>query len=129
VISDRDAPPLVHPTYRHLERPVRISGLTLRQWLLLTGAGALAYALAQLLPFSGTYNLSVAVTVVGVPIAAMLASSDAGVSLPGYARDIARWRRTARRFDPGVRPPRAPAGYRLLADRPTRAPADGTDQP
>jgi len=126
-MSDRDAPPLVHPTYRHLERPVRLSGLTLRQWVLLTGAGALAYALAQLLPFAGTYDLSIAVTLVGVPVAAMLASSDAGVSLPGYVRDVARWRRTARRFDPEVRPSRAPAGYRLLADHPTGA--DGTDRP
>lgn len=128
-MRDPQTPPLVHPTYRHLERPVRISGLTLRQWGLLVGAGAVAYVLAQLLPFSGTYDLSVAVTVVGVPVAVMLASADAGVSLPGYLRDAARWRRTARRLDPAVRPSKAPAGYRLLADRPTPSAPDQHARP
>ncbi len=114
---DPDAPPLVHPTYRHLERPVRLSGLTLRQWTLLVGAGAVAYALAQLLPFSATYDLSVAVTIVGVPVAVALATADTGVSLPRYLRDALRWRRSRRIFQPGVRPTRAPAGYRTVPER------------
>lgn len=86
---------LVHPTYRHLDRPIRIAGLTLIHWGHLTAAGCGAWALAKLLPFGATYDLSVALSITGAPAATAIAAGTSDANPFRYLRDVVRWRRTA----------------------------------
>jgi len=102
----------VHPAYRHLERRPRLAGLTLGQWSGLVAAALGAYALAKLLPFSATYDLSIATTLAGVPVAVSLAAGGSGVNVPAYLIAVVRWRRRAGLHLPGD-PIRPPAGYQL----------------
>jgi len=113
-VTDRNASgaSLVHPAYRHLERAPRLVGLTLAQWTGLVLAAIGAYALAKALPFSATYNLSVATTVIGVPLVVHMTASG-GVNLFGFVLAVARWRRRAGLHMPGE-PKRVPAGYELI---------------
>jgi hypothetical protein len=114
-MSTNDQHSLIHPTYRHLERSIRLAGLSLAQWAQLVTAGAVAYALAQHLPFGGTYSVSVAVTVAGVPVAAAVAAGSGGVRPLALLVATVRWRGTAKLHLPGVAASAPPAGYRLDA--------------
>ena len=79
-MSRSDATSLLHPAYRHLDRTVRLAGLSLAQWTQLVAAGVVAWALARVLPFGATYDLSIAVTVAGVPVAAAFAAGSGQTS-------------------------------------------------
>lgn len=116
-MTDLDAS-LVHPTYRHLDRRIRLAGLPLGQWVQLLAAAAAAYALAQVLPFGATYDLSVAVTIAGVPVAAALAAGTATNPLAVLAA-LARWRRLAKLY-PSAKAASA-TGYVLVGDEPDGA--------
>lgn len=112
-MSTMEPASLIHPAYRHLDRRVRLAGLTLAQWSQLVASAATAYALAKVLPFGDTYNVSVAVTLAGVPVAALIAAGTGAVHPLDVLLAIARWRRTAGLYLPGVADDDAPAGYRL----------------
>src|SRR3712207_5349615 len=86
---------LVHPTYRQLDRPIRIAGLTLAHWAHLTAAGCGAWAFAQLLPFSSTYDLSIALSLTGAPAATAIAAGTSDANPLRYLADILRWRRAS----------------------------------
>jgi hypothetical protein len=88
-VSD-DRHVLIHPTYRHIDRPVHIAGLAIGQWLRLGLAAVIAWALTKVLPFSATYDVAVAVTVAGTPLAVSLA---AGSAATGPVTIAARWLR------------------------------------
>ena len=75
--------------------PIRIAGLTLVHWTLLTLAGCGARALAQLLPFSATYDLSIALSLTGAPAATAIAAGTGEAHPFRYLRDVISWRRTA----------------------------------
>lgn len=111
-------PNLIHPTYRYLDRAIRLAGLTLSQWAQLVGAGVGAWVLARVLPFSGTYDLSVGIAVAGVPVAASLAAGPEAVHPLFQARAVIAWRRRAHVHLPGVDPDAEVLGYRLTSDRP-----------
>jgi hypothetical protein len=111
-----DTPSLIHPTYRYLDRAVRLAGLTLAQWAQLVGAGVGAWVLARVLPFSATYDLSVAIALTGMPVAASLAAGADTVHPVAQARAVLAWRRTAAIYLPGGGG--APDGYRTVAERP-----------
>ena len=115
-MTPTDQTSLIHPSYRHLDRTIRLAGLSLVQWTELVIAGAVAFALAQILPFGGTYNVSVAVTIAGVPIAAALAAGSSAESPIDVLVQTVRWRRAAKLYDPSLAAEHAPAGYRLSAD-------------
>lgn len=114
-----DAPSLIHPTYRYLDRSVRLAGLTLGQWALLVGAGAGAWLLARVLPFSSTYDLSVGLAIAGVPAAASLAAGADAVHPLAHLRAVVRWRRRAAVYLPGAEDA---DGYRLVDETPRAAP-------
>jgi hypothetical protein len=95
IVSARPADSsLIHPTYRYLDRPIRIAGLTLVHWAHLALAGCGAWALAKLLPFGATYDLSVALSLTGAPAATAIAAGTAEANPFRYLRDVARWQRT-----------------------------------
>ena len=104
---------LIHPTYKHLDRPARLAGLTLAQWAQVTAAGIGAFVLAQLLPFGANYDLGLAVTLTGVPTAVSLAGATASLPLRPHVRSMIRWRRTARLHQPGPPPSACIASYVL----------------
>jgi hypothetical protein len=110
-VSDID---VIHPCYRHLSREIRLAGLSVTQWSYIVVAVFVTFVLARILPFSDTYNLSVAVTLAGTPTAATVAGAAGDVHFFAYVRSLTRWRRTARRYAPGLPSPR-PAGYVIEA--------------
>ena len=110
-----DAPALIHPTYRYLDRAVRLAGLTLSQWSQLVAACVGAWLLARVLPFSGTYDLSIAITIAGAPAAASLAAGADTVHPFAQLRALLAWRRRAAVYLPGATV-EAIAGYRLVPE-------------
>jgi hypothetical protein len=95
----------VHPTYRHLEDRIRLGGLTLGQWSQLVVCGLAAYALSMLLPLPGSWSVSVAVTVCGLPAACAVAFMSADFDVLALVRSAARWRRSPKRYA-GTQDPR-----------------------
>jgi hypothetical protein len=83
----------VHPTYKHLEDRIRLGGLTLGQWTQLLVCGLAAYALSTLLPLPGSWSLSVAVTVCGLPAAAVIAFMSTDFDVVQGLQAVVRWRR------------------------------------
>ena len=105
---------LIHPTYRHLDRPIRLGGLTPVQWAQLVASGAAAWLLAKVLPFGSTYDLSVAVTIAGIPAAASLAAGTGSGHPFAQIRAVLTWRRRARLYVPcATTADVAAKGYRL----------------
>ena len=88
----------MHPTYRHLEDRIRLGGLTLGQWSQLVVCGLTAYALSTLLPLPGSWSVSVAVTVCGLPAACAVAFMSADFDVLGLVRSAARWQRSPKRY-------------------------------
>jgi hypothetical protein len=85
---------LVHPTYRHLNRRVRIAGLPLAHWSALALAAGMTWCLAHILPFSATYDLSIALTVCGTPVAIAFAAGVADDRRPlDHLLNVGRWHR------------------------------------
>lgn len=120
-MSRSDAASLLHPAYRHLDRTVRLAGLSLAQWTQLVAAGVIAWALARVLPFGATYNLSIAVTVAGIPVAAAFAAGTGQTSPLATVAAAIRWRRRAGVYAPGLADA-AITGYALTD--PTRGPRE-----
>lgn len=116
-------PPLIHPTYRYLDRAVRLAGLTLSQWTQLVAAGLGVWLLARVLPFSGTYDLSVGLAIAGMPVAASLAAGADAVHPLTQVHAILAWRRAAAVYLPGGGDV-PPAGYRLTIAAPPQVPGD-----
>jgi hypothetical protein len=113
VSTRSEATSLVHATYRHLDRPIRIGGLTLIHWAQLTISAIAAWALAKLLPFSATYDLSVALSITGAPAAVAIAAGTGETRPFRYLADVVRWRRHAAVYLP--RRPAAPDNLIITA--------------
>ena len=93
----------MHPTYKHLEDRIRLGGLTVGQWTQLLVCGLAAYALSNLLPLPGSWSLSVAVTVCGLPAAGAIAFMSADFDVLGWGRAVVSWQRTHKHFPGAVR--------------------------
>src|SRR5687768_17085829 len=104
---------MFHPTYKRIEDGIRLAGLTLPQWAGLFAAAIVAYLLSGRLPLPGTWGLSVAITVVGVPVAAVLVLAQAEFSAWTLLAAVWRFRRGARRYRPGVDSADPRPGYRV----------------
>jgi hypothetical protein len=90
-----------HPTYQHLEDRIRLAGLSLLQWAQLFVCAVAAFGLSKLLPLPGSWSVSVAVTVCGLPAAAAIAFMQADFDVPRWLLDAVEFRRGPRRFAPG----------------------------
>jgi hypothetical protein len=114
VLRDALAPrtSLVHPTYRHLSRPITIAGINIAQWLTLLIAIAATWALSALLPMPTEWALSIGGSLVGIPAALLFVlCADGELSVRAITRGVLAWRRCA-----GVRLPThgaQPTGYQL----------------
>lgn len=92
----------MHRTYRWLDAPPRLFGLSFRQWLLLVLAIGAGYGLVRALHVPGKVAVSAGLFVIGLP--ATLAYLSEGDSLP-FGRvlvDAIAWVATRRLFGPGA---------------------------
>ena len=76
-----------------------------------------AYGLSRVLPLPGSWALSAAVTVCGLPAAGAIAFMSADFDVVGLARSAARWRRRPKRFAGCGQAP-TPHGPAAAAPRP-----------
>ncbi len=88
----------MHPTFKHLEDRIRLGGLALGQWAQLLICGVAAYLLSTLLPLPGSWSVSVAVTVCGLPAARAIAFMSADFNMLGWVRAAATWHGTRARY-------------------------------
>jgi hypothetical protein len=94
---------VLHPTYQHLEDRIRLAGLTLLQWAQLFVCAMAAFGLSKLLPLPGSWSLSVAVTVCGLPAAAAISFMQADFDVRRWLLDAVGFRRGPRQFAAGSR--------------------------
>jgi hypothetical protein len=108
---------VLHPTYKHLEDRIRLAGLTLGQWAQLFVCALAGWGLAQALPLPGTWSLSLAMTICGLPAAAAIAFMQADF-------DVRRWLLDAAGFPAARRCALAASALptALLPARPGRRP-------
>jgi hypothetical protein len=108
---------LVHPTYRHLSRPITVAGLTIAQWVTVLAGLAATWALSSLLPLSTEWSLSIGGSLVGIPAALLFVLfADGEFSLRAIARSVIAWRRCAGVLLPTTQGSQ-PAGYQLHPDK------------
>jgi hypothetical protein len=115
----------VHPTYKHLEDRIRLGGLSLRQWAQLLVCAVAAYSLSRLLPLPGSWSVSIAVTVCGLPAAGAIAFMSADFDVIAWMRVALQWRRAPKCYvgsavvgarDPIGAPAEEPAGTAFDAE-------------
>jgi hypothetical protein len=92
---------VLHPTYQHLEDRIRLAGLSLLQWAQLFVCALGAFGLSKLLPLPGSWSLSLAITVCGMPAAAAIAFMQADFDVRRWLLDALRFGRAAKRYLPG----------------------------
>jgi hypothetical protein len=90
-----------HPTYQHLEDRIRLAGLSLLQWAQLFVCAVAAFGLSKLLPLPGSWAVSAAVTICGLPAAAAIAFMQADFDVRRWLLDAVGFLRGPRRFAPG----------------------------
>ena len=113
---------MFNTTYKHLEDPVKLAGLSLVQWTQILACVIAAYGVSKLLPLPGTWSLSIAVTICGMPAAAAMVAMQADFDVTAYMRAVFRWYRRRTTHQPGANPNQAPVGYHVAAlDAPTFA--------
>lgn len=81
----------MHRTYRWLDAPPRLFGLTFWQWLVFLAATMVGYGLVRLLAVPTKVALVAGVFLLGVPLALALLSEGDGLQAAGVLRDLARW--------------------------------------
>lgn len=93
---------MIHQTYRSLDAPVRLLGLSWRQWLaLLVGGGSFVAAVH----YSGLPTrpaISLCTIVIGVPLALAYLAEETGFALGQLVWDMARWSLAPRDYAPGA---------------------------
>lgn len=93
---------LIHPTYRHLDRAIRLAGLPLAHWAAIAASGVGAWLLAKLLPLPSSVALSIALTLTGTPVALLLATGGTTASPVRVLRARARHRKLTRTLTPSA---------------------------
>src|SRR3954454_22731615 len=92
-----------HETYKHLEDPLRLSGLTIGQWAGLLGSGLVAIVFGLYLsplPPGPTSGLSLFVA--GLPLALSYAVSGFDMAISQTIAAVDRWARSAKHYLPGA---------------------------
>jgi len=117
----------MNTTYKHLDDPIRLAGLSLMQWAQLLACMLAAYATSKLLPLPGEWALSVSITLCGLPAAAAMVAMSADFDVAAYTLAAIRWYRHRTRYLPGTDPDKLPTGYHV--HRPVGTDSDSPDRP
>ncbi len=120
---------VLHPTYQHLEDRIRLAGLSLLQWAQLFVCAVGAFGLSKLLPLPGSWALSIAVTICGLPAAATIAFMQADFDIRRWLLDTVVFRRSPKRFVAGFLDADRHAGGCNAADSWRAAPASRGGEP
>src|SRR3954453_7553329 len=100
-------------TYKHLEDPTRLSGLTLGQWAALFASAVTAIVFGLYLsPLPPGVTIGLSIFVAGLPLALSYAVSGFDMAISQTIAAPYRWARDAKHYLPGAEPP--PAGYVVL---------------
>jgi hypothetical protein len=104
-----------HPTYKHLEAPLRLGSFSLGQWAQITAAGVAAAAFgAYLSPFPVGVTTFVAIVGAGLPVALSYGAMGLEFSVVQLAAAAWRYWRNPRRYPPGAGD--LPRGYLVHAE-------------
>ena len=102
----------INPTYKYLQAQIKLGAFTLWQWTQLVLCACLAFAIQTILPLPGSWSLSVAITLAGLPAAAAIGAMSMDFDVLAYTRAWVRWtRRRGRRWQPGHNPRTPTSGY------------------
>lgn len=93
---------MIHPTYRSLDAPVKLLGLSWRQWLALLAGGGALVLFVRWTGLPTRPAISACTVLIGVPLALAYLSEETGFGFGRLVLDLARWTTAARRFDPGA---------------------------
>jgi hypothetical protein len=114
-------------TYKHLEDPLRLSGLTIGQYAALAGTTLVAIVFGLYLsPLSPGVTMGVSLFLAGLPLSLSYAVSGSDVAIGDTVSSLYRWARGAKHFLPGAG--ETPAGYVVTqAAAAPRPPTRSTD--
>ncbi len=118
---------MIHPTYRRLDEPPKLAGLSFLQWVALLALAGAVYGLERLLSLPTQPAISVFTFLVGGPAALMYFSESGRPSLLRLARDSTRWLVSRRAYTPGAGRVR-PLGIREPGHAARRDGGDGGPQ-
>jgi hypothetical protein len=112
-LTDRGLGGPRNETYKHLEDPLRLSGLTIGQWVGLLGSGLVAIVFGLYLsPLPPGVTIGVSLFVAGLPLALSYAVSGFDMAISQTIAAVYRWARGAKHYLPGAEAPAA--GYVVL---------------
>src|SRR3954462_12696874 len=93
-------------TYKHLEDPTRLSGLTLGQWAALFGSAGVAIVFGLYLsPLPPGVTIGLSIFVAGLPLALSYAVSGFDMAISQTIAAVYRWARDAKHYLPGAEQP------------------------
>jgi hypothetical protein len=118
----------LHRTYRWLDAPPRLFGLSFRQWLVLVFAVGAGYGLVRALHIPAKVAMSGGVFVIGLPATLAYLSESDGMPVGRLLLDAVLWFGACRTFAPGgggssPSPRRLPV-VRVHADTDARVPIE-----
>ncbi|HEY0345017.1 MAG TPA: hypothetical protein VGC59_10235 [Solirubrobacteraceae bacterium] len=115
-------------TYKHLEDPLRLSGLTVGQYAAMAGTTLVAIVFGLYIsPLPTGVTMGLSLFLAGLPIAVSYAVSGFDVSVTDTIAALCRWAREDKHFLPGAG--ETPTGYvvaQVSSDQrpPSRSPED-----
>ncbi len=92
---------MIHQTYRRLDEPPKLAGLSFLQWVALLALGAGVYGLERLISLATQPAISAFTFLVGGPAALIYFSESGRPSLLRLARDVTRGLLGHRAYTPG----------------------------
>jgi hypothetical protein len=105
---------LLSDTYRHLDRPATLMGMTIVQWAICFTTVLSWWGLMKLMPFGTQTSMSLSGTIVGIPATLLFfVISEGEFNLAVIARSVIRWRRGRGVLLPGA-PEQLATGYEIL---------------
>jgi hypothetical protein len=126
--TDDDPAAARNETYKHLEDPLRLSGLTVGQYAAMAGTTLVAIVFGLYIsPLPTGVTMGLSLFLAGLPIAVSYAVSGFDVSVTDTIAALCRWAREDKHFLPGAG--ETPTGYvvaQVSSDQrpPSRSPED-----
>jgi hypothetical protein len=126
--TDDDPAAARNETYKHLEDPLRLSGLTIGQYAAMAGTTLVAIVFGLYIsPLPTGVTMGLSLFLAGLPIAISYAVSGFDVSVADTIAALYRWAREDKHFLPGAG--ETPTGYvvaQISSDQrpPSRSPED-----